>query len=297
MNLNSLTKTSLMIQLRYFISTSLILFIAFSCTSTLKFTKTYPREIDLKNNDSIIQYVNLYDVSLLDFNNDQRIEVYASGIKEIENGLSQDLHIKHGFELFTLDTAIKGIASSNFTEQLSTDSVKYFCSLNNTPLLLTLEAYDLSYDKRLKKVENEEGKKESKADYYLIVKAGLSLYDSTGLLIDRSEMQLEEYMGTRDVVVLGAAFRPSYGNKKDHVDRMSFNIGRCYIDKYFRTDHRESRMYYTGKDFSEITPLIETGEWEKAIALLVPLANSSNPKIAKKARHNIGVLQEALGEN
>jgi len=279
----------------YFIATIFILIIAFSCAATLEFTKTGLREIDLKNNDSIVLYVNLFDISQLDFDNDKRVGVYASGIKKIEAGLVQSLKGKHGFELYT-NGEHKGKALHNLAEQLSPDTINFFCSFNKTPLLLALEAYDISFNKRLKTEENEEGKDQRKADYYLVVKAGLSLYDSTGLELDRTEMQLEEYIATRDVIALGAAFRPSYSNKKKEVDRMSMNIGRCYIDKYFISHSRESKMYYTGKYFKEITPYIENGEWEKAIDLLLPLANSNNPKIAKKTAHNLDVLYEALGD-
>jgi hypothetical protein len=293
--LEYMIKMSVINIVSYWIAIITLVIVSSSCTSSLQFTRPIPREIDLVKYDSIVQYVSLYDISKLDFNNEERIGVHESGVDNIEKGIFKSFKVKHGFELYSFDSAIKGNAYTDFPEPLSSDSVKYFCSFNHTPLLLTLDAYSISYDKVYKDVENEEGKTERKADYYLVVYAGLSMYDSTGHLIDRSKMRLKEYVTTKNVIALGASFRPNY-NKKEFIDRMSFLIGQFYIDKYFSKGPVESRNYYSSKGLAEIKPYIERGEWEKAIELLLPLAHSNDSKIAQRAAYNLSLLYEAIGD-
>jgi len=267
-----------------------------SCKSHFEYARIVPPDYDNLIYDSVLQYVSLYDVTKLDFSNKKRIEVHASGIKNIKEGIFQSLPAKYNYKLFAFDSAFKGNALNDLAEPLNPDSVGYFCSFNQSPLLITLEAYDIFYNKESKSVENDEGETERKVDYYLVVKAGISLYDSSGFLIDRSEMKMEEYITTKNVVALGAAFRPSYSSKQKQVDRMSTQIGQNYIAKYFPTERIESRMFYKKKYFAEITPYIESGEWEKAIELLLPLTDTTDQKIAKRATHNLGVLYEAIGD-
>lgn len=294
-NLLNLSKVTALSKINYLTIAITLACLLSSCVSTLKFTRTLPREIDIDRYAGTFQYISFYDASKLDYNNKKRIGIHTSGVKIVESGILRSFNKINDFEIFPFDSAVEGNSLSTLPEPLNVDSVKYFCSFRNTPLLLALEAFDIFYRKETRREKNDEGESERKADYYLVVKAGLSLYDSAGYLINRSEIYNEEYVSTSNVIALGASIRPSYSNKQKNVDRLAIGIGESYLDKYFPCEKVESRLYYTPKYFSEITPYISQGVYEKAIEMLIPYTYSEDKKITKRATHNLGVLYEALG--
>ncbi len=265
-----------------------------SCFSYLQIPVNYSPEIELKENEKSIQYISFYDPSQLDFENEKRIEVYASGAEKIKEGLKNSFQTNHDFTFLPMDSVVRGYAYAYYSDTLPPGMVRRYCSLNNSSMLLALEAFNVSYDKRSEETTNDEGKKKNVVHYILITEACLTLYDNTGRLINRSNMEEEKYIDTRDALFLDIAIRPSFANKQKEVDQMSYKIGSNYISKFYPKTVSEQRKYYTGKDFTEITPYLKSQQWEKAIELLLPMSESSDPKIAMKASHNLGVAFEGL---
>lgn len=285
------TKKALKISLMIF-----TLFYFSSCISYLQLSKTYPPEIRLHNGIKSIQYISGYDFTKLDFDNEKRMGVYASGLDMIKDGLQKSFEINEDYLLFVNDSIVRKRALNAFPLQMSPDSVKQFCRMNSSDLLLVLDTYDIYYDKEIERYQDDDGEKRKEAHYYLVVQAGFSLYENSGSLIDRSYLKLDQYIDSRDVIALNLAIRPSFANKQNEVDRMSFDIGRGYIDKFYPYTVPETRMYYTSNDFSEVTPYMMSKDWGKAIKLLLPMADSDNKKLSKRAAHNLAVAYEGLGE-
>lgn len=271
-----------------------------SCMSYVQLTKTLPPEITIYDNESLVQYISLYDPHKLEYNSDKRIDVHVSGEKKVKEGLIQAFTDNREFDLIYYDSSyFARDARENFTKPLHTDSVKLFCSFDSVPLLLTLDTYSIFYDKELDSYQTEDGAYKETAHYYLIVKAGFSLYDSTGFLIDRSDVSLSEYIDTRETFFLGLAIRPSFGNKKPLIDRMSFDIGKQYIDKFYPSTVHTYESYYITKEFEEITPYIKNENWEKAKELLLNLYASPNLKRITRIRllHNLSTVYKALNDH
>ncbi|MBN2612546.1 MAG: hypothetical protein JXB00_13400 [Bacteroidales bacterium] len=284
------------INTKNYLAFCLLLFLASSCFSYLSIPVNYSPEIDLKENENSIQYISLYDPSQLDFENEKRIGVYASGSERVKDGLQKAFKENKDFTIYFAETVVRGLANNSFPEPLDSLTVKEYCALNNTSLLLALEAFDVSYNKEVEEATNDEGKKVRTAHYYLVVRPGLSLYDSTGLLVHRSSDALEKYIDSREAIILDIAIRPSFANKQKEVDDMAFEIGNSYASKFYARTISEQRKYFTGKAFEKITPLIKSQKYEQAIDLLLPMTKSADWKTAMRACQNLGVAYEALGD-
>ena len=266
-----------------------------SCYSFLQIPVNYSPEIVLKGQGKSIQYASFYDPSQLDFENDKRVAVYASGAEKIKEGLMNTFQTNDDFTLYPLDSAVSGHAYAYFSDSLTPGMVRHYCSLNNTSLLLALEAFNVSYDKGVEATTDDEGKKKKIVHYILVTEACLSLYDGNGQLINRSNMSEQEYIDSREAIFLDVAIRPSFANKQKEVDRMAYKIGSEYVSKFYPKTISEQRKYYTGKTFAEVTPYMVSQNWDKAIKLLLPMAESSDPKMVKKVSQNLGVAFEGQG--
>ena len=278
-----------------------LLFVLFTfmntgCLSYLQIQKTRPPEITLNDDERSLQFVNFYDYNRLDFDNEERTMVYISGVNQLIEGIKRTFGQNPDFVLFADDSLVRGKARVNFEDPLAPDSVKFFCSKNRTDMLLALEAYDIYYDKDIVVNEDEDGKKSKTADYYLVVRPGLTLYDKNGNIINSSLLYAEEYIDSRSVILLDIAIRPSYAKRKEEIDRMSFDLGTDYINKFYPTDYLESRSFYTGKNFKPIIPYMQQHNWQQAIDMLLPLAASSDPKEARRAAKNLAVAYEGKGD-
>lgn len=266
-----------------------------ACMSSLQLTKNFPAEIIIKDNKKTIQFVNAYDYTKLDFSNEKRINIYASGLNKIKEGLRSSFESNNEYVLFISDSVVRHTSFSRSPEPLPPNQVKKYCYWNSTSMLLVLEAFDIYYDKEI--VEQEiVGETKREAQYFLVTRAFFTLYDSTGNIINRSDMLQDEFISSRDVIALDIAIRPSYENKKEEVEHMAYIIGSEFIYKFYPSIQKETRSYYVNKDFAEVTPFMIEGDWNKAIELLQPLANSSDSKLAKRAAHNLSLAYEALGD-
>lgn len=272
------------------------MFIQSGCISYLQIQKTQPPEIILNEDEQTIQFVNFYDYTTLNFDNEERTKVYISGVNRLIDGLERSFAENPEFSINILDSLVKGRAATTLNYTLNPDSVKYYCLMSNADMLLALEAFEIYYDKDISVSEDENGNKSKTANYYLIVKPGLTLYDKTGNIINSSLFYAEEFIDSRAVILLDIAIRPSYAKRQEEIDRMAFDLGFQYINKFYPTDYLETRSYFTNKNFAPIVPYIQDGNWNKAIEMLLPLAGSGNKKEAKRAAKNLGVVYEALGD-
>jgi len=267
-----------------------------SCISFFNFTKISPPEIDIKNDDRSFQYISLYDETNLDFDNEKRIEVYNSGVKTLQKGLQESFIADSNFSLSLKNITQEQLSFPFTNEQLTPEIISNICLINSTSFLLVLESYDINYEKTIEKIENEDGENEKIANYYLVVSADFSVYNNKGLLIDKSTSVQKKFIDSREVIALNIAIRPFYSTKKEEINELSYEIGFNYINKYYPSKQIESRMYYSHKAFAKAKPYIKNENWLEAINIILPFANAADPKISKKAAHNLSVLYEAIGD-
>ena len=269
-----------------------ILFLNTGCYTYIQMPKIVPPEIMLEENEKTVQLVDFFDVSKLgDLYNEKHFSVYETGIENLKNGFEESFEKNEDYNLFVYDSVQKGHAHNRLPKTLSEDSIKLFCVINNTAILLALESFNIFFDKEIE--ESDDGKV---ANYSLVVEAGLSLYDSSGHVINRSEIYLDKFIDSRNVIVLNMAFRPSYKKNQETIDKLSFKIGNNYINKFYPSEVIELKLIYLNKEFDEVIPYIKQYNWEKTIELLKPITESDNKKIAGKAAHNLSVAYEGAGD-
>lgn len=267
-----------------------------SCISYVSFIKSYPPEISLNANEKKLALVNFYDYTKLDYSNDRKKEVFISGLNQLTGGLAGSFRNDPTYELIKGDSLIPGRLNIYLPSPLSADSAIFFCNKYKVPLLLALEAFDVYFDKEIEVEEDEEGNKSRTAYYTLNVRAGFTLYDSTGRVIDRSYVERSQpHGGGRPVVLRIVSVAPSFGKAGDAINFLAGKAGRSYVDKFYPGEMPVSRSVHNNKPFKEITPLLKANEWDKAIIKLKELAKSKDAKTAQYAAENLAVAYEALG--
>jgi len=247
-------------------------------------------------NEKRIALINLYDYTQLEYSNDRKKEVFISGLNQLTDGVARSFRDDPTYELISGDSLVTGQLNSYLPSPLSADSVKFFCKKYEVTLLLALEAFDVYFDKEIEVEEDDKGNKSRTAYYTLNVRAGFTLYDSTGNVIDRSYVEHSQpHGGGRPVVLRIVSVAPSLGKAGEEVNFLADEAGRSYADKFYPRKMLVSRSVHNSKPFKEITPLLKSKEWNKAITKLKELANSKDSKTAQHAAKNLAVAYEALG--
>ncbi len=273
----------------------LIILLNIQCTAYMPISKELPPEIEVDEKENTIQLINFYDFNKLDFNNEKKIKVFITGANKMIEGLEKSFAADSHFNLYVSDSLKNGNMKCQSQALLNKDSIELFCLEKHISLLLTLDEFDISLHKEMEVEENEDGSKSRTAHYELNVVAAISLYNSSGEIINRSRLREAEHYKSRSVISGLLAVGPSLARAGDEVNSLAKSMGEGYINKFYPTTISEQRYYYTGKKFSEVTPYIKNFDWQKAIEFLLPLAKSNDTKLARKAAHNLSVVYEALG--
>lgn len=268
------------------------------CMSYLSIDKQLPPEIQLNQDVYSISLVNLYDYEMVDFHNPNKISVFQSGVNGFLDQLEKSFEYDARFDLRNTNELVKGRWQDHLPERpLSKDSIKLFCKEYNTELLLALEAYNIYFDKDVEVEENEDGSKTRTAYYDLVVYTGLSLYDSTGAIIDRSNLRRSDFYKSREVLSGLLAIGPALGRAGSEINTLSLDLGKEYIKKFNPSFITEQKKYYTGQDMEEVTPLMISGNYEGAAEKLLPMVNGSKYSVRRKAAYNLSVAYELMGDN
>ena len=162
-------------------------------------------------------------------------------------------------------------------------------------LLLILESFNPFFDIETETIEDEDGR--SITNYVdLVVEAGFSLYRNTGELLDRVMLTEITHYQARPALSRFIVIGPSMGKAGSAVNELSGRIGESYIYNFYPGTETAMRMIYIGGPFSGVTSLMRNHQWESAVEILMPLASSPDPKVAKKAAHNLAIAYEGIGD-
>ena len=266
-----------------------------SCMTNLPITRTLPPEIQIDSNITSFQLRNSFDYTLMDFDNNNRNALYKMTIDTIIQNLIVTFENDTNYTLYPYDSIISGKNPTSLPDSLNAATIAGACKVNGAGLLLSIESLDIFYDKEIVYEEDVDGKEIKKAEYYLILKAGISLYDCVSCLpIDRYEFKKEKFIDSRDVIVLNMAFRPSYASRQNEIAEMAQDIGGTYINEFYPSVHKETKSYYSKKEFEALVPLIQNAEWEEAVEFLLPLTKSKKKRISNRAMYNLSVVYYAM---
>jgi hypothetical protein len=237
----------------------------------------------------------MYDYTYLPSGNDKKKEVLAEGIRqliiELENSFNED----ETFNFVIIDSLARGRSLTRFAEILNKEYVNTLCMSNDADMLLVLETFNAYFSTETTTKEYEDGSKSHTNYVDLIVKAGFSLYQSTGELQDRVMVTESAFYQARPALVSFFVIGPSMRKAGKEVNILAGKVGSNYINNFYPGSEIVRNMIYIGREFSEVTPYMMEHQWERAVKLLLPLAHSQDPRLAKKAAHNLAIAYEAMG--
>ena len=281
--------------IRYLFTCSIILFF-YSCTAIVYIGKRIDPEIILNDTHHDILFVNLFDYTLEQVVKAKEKYCYYDGVMSLADGLSSFSN-DSSYKFIVGDTLKKGIEKELLTTLLPVDSVVTICSRYKTNLLLTLDSVNLFFD--WETVTNNEyyGYSNKTRNLYLNCNFYISLYNSSGDLIDRRELDQSSLYRSIPALSGVLALQPSLSRVTEEISSLSFQAGQDYVAKFYPQFTQESRQLYTGKPFKESNGYIFSKNWNKASELLEQLVKSPDPGISAKAQYNLDVVKEAWDAN
>jgi hypothetical protein len=266
-----------------------MLFFLSSCNNIIFVQKTYDPEIVLEPELYKIAFVNIFDYTSQAYVREKQEKSYHAGVMKLIEGLSSQFSKSKTLSFLPVDTLRKDIKEGQLTAFLPKDTIYSICERYNSDLLLTLDSLNIFID--WETIYNNDGGGKEK-EFYLITRFYLSLYSATGNLINRSMVEESSLYKTRAALSSLITIKPSIANAVEAIKSLSLQAGQDYVGKFYPKTINEQRELYTGKVFKESNLFIKLRNWNKAAELLDQLANSPDPKIAMKARHNFSVLKE-----
>jgi len=263
-----------------------------SCSKVIYVGKTLEPEITLQSYPKEIGFINLFDYTSPAFVKDKNKVSYQAGIYKLAEGLSSFSKTESfGFQI--VDMLKNDWQTGSLTELFPVDSISALCKRSNADMLLTLDSMNIFFDWETLVETDDNGGKSKTKNFYLYTGYYLSLYAMSGEMINRSQLQKSLFYKSRPTLSGLITIEPSIAKAKEEVETLSLEAGHEYVAKFFPQDVQVPRELYTGKVFKESNACIMDKNWERAIDILEGLSNSSDPKIAERARKNLSVAREA----
>ena len=275
---------------RLFLALSLILIIS-SCSRMVYISRRIEPEITLDNDHHNIVFVNLFDYMQADNASKRNRESYYSGVMNLIDGLSSFSN-DSSYSFLVGDTLKRGIENGLLTTLLPVDTITNICKRFSSNLLLALDSASIFFNRDT--VENNYfGRSYRIINFYLNTKFFLSLYSAGGDLIDRSEVDQSIEYKPRTAMSGLIILVPTVSSAPEVTGDLAYQAGMDYIDKFYPRYIHDTKELFTGKPFKESNDYIFAKNWAKARDLLEELTENPDRDIAKKAMHNLEVLNEA----
>lgn len=206
---------------------------------------------------------------------------------------------------YLADEKCEGSKFGTFPEPVSWEQISELCTKYGLDGLISLEYYDtdskINYSTAQVFVQNPLGLKvpalEHRAAANTIIKTGWRIYDKAGRTI------IDEFNLTGNATVVGKGINPvsaaaAITDRKDAVNRESYNLGLSYAQSIVPYQTKVSRTYYVrGNDkFKAAKRRAQTGNWEGAAELWMEETKNPNAKIAGRAFYNMAIIHEIRGD-
>ncbi len=270
-------------------------FVCTSCSKYISYTVPTPPEIEIQNIPCRIGFINQYDYTSLPFDNDDKKKVYIDAIKQLLTSLETFFMEDENFKFLLIDSLKKGHALTNFPAQINADKVVSFCDSASIDLLLMLDFFHPAFLIETDVEEDDDGSKSRTNNVDLLVEAGFTLYGRTGNVHDRSKASSSKFYQSRPALVSFVSIGPSMNKAGKEVKLLSKEIGEDYIEKFYPGTRQAMDKIFIGEAFKKVEIYMKNDNWDEAIELLLPMANSKDSKISKKASHNLSIAYKASG--
>lgn len=261
-----------------------------ACVTYVPVTKPLPAEIRLPDNRGEILLVNRFDTSALDFNSDNKAEVFREGLEKYIQGLADGFLSNDHFNLHPGDSLLRLPMV-----EIPPDIVRNLCDQKEKEYLMSLDDFSLYFDQEMEVIKNDDGSKSRTAHYILVAMVRTTFYDSEGSVLHRAQDQQRVLYDSRAVLSGLLAVGPSMGKAGKVVNELAYQLGSSHINKFLPGSTIEIREFFVSKGFGSAHSAYEAGNWKKAEEELLKLSESADTKVSGRAAYNLAVLYENLG--
>lgn len=265
-----------------------------SCVTTLYMEGEIPAATSVTVDQWKVVVLNRYNADLLKLNQDKNIEVYRDGAKNALTGAAEAVFTDPSFSLLEAGPQEEFVSKTN-TDYLTEQQVRALYKKTPSHLYLALDNLDAYIEQEGVSAVQEGESRSKNANYNLIVKTNWSLYDSTGVLVDRATITNQTPYQSRSVINGQLAIGPSMAKAGAAVQMLAFEAGLDYWERLYPQVVPMERDFYLNQPYIDSYMSLTVGDYDKAIAQLLPLTEDSKAKKAGRAAYNLAVVYESAG--
>ncbi len=267
-----------------------------SCSTTLFLDRTLPPEIQLGSDGQKIIIQNFFDYTKPEYVKEKHSEIYKAGGEAFSHSLSNYLNESDLVYAKIGDSLVISEEGRYLSDVLDSSYVKYTCNYYKADMLLAIDSLNIYFDYETTGNPIIFGGEGVTKHFYLIYIPYLSLYNWDGSLIDRRSVNMVHHYTSRESITAFITIKPSLKNAYEEILMLGSDAGIEYGAKFFSSIGTFSYKVYTGKPFKESFNMMLNNQWADAIRSLLPLAESGNSNIARKAAHNLWVAYDGFGD-
>ena len=163
---------------------------SYACTSYVPVQKTLPPEIVLQEVTADFLFVNRFKPDELDYNNENKVEVYKMGVENYISGLKSGFDTSGQLNLLMSDTILASHSAHEPAHNLSQSIIRSLCDEYDSDYIFSLDNYDLNFDQDVEVQENDDGSKSKTAYYDLVLNTFITIYTCDGNVVEKLKEEL-----------------------------------------------------------------------------------------------------------
>ncbi len=253
-----------------------------------------PPEVDLRKSEAHMVVVSRIDPDSLEFDNENKAEVYKLALENYLNGLRDGFDTSLNLTLTIVPEVY--FPSGNPREDampLSPDQVKRIIRSHRADFVLSIEKVNLWFARSTEKDEEDVKTMQS----FLTIAVTNTLYDDDGNVYRRVWDQNDVLHDTRVVESGLLAIGPSLGKAAESARLISYDLGKWFNAKFFPKWSSEHRTFYVHKEYGSVLEAFEWGRWEEVERLLIPWTEHHDRKLSGHAAWDLSVTYQAAGDH
>ena len=117
--------------------------------------------------------------------NENKVDVYKMGVETYIDGLQSGFDTNEKINLIIADTTLASHSAHEPAYNLSTRIIQELSGEYNPDYILSLDNYDLFFDKEVEVEEYDDGSKSRTAHYDLVLNTYITIYSINGMALDK----------------------------------------------------------------------------------------------------------------
>ena len=284
--------------MKHILYLSLILVVLSGCTTPVFLYRTNPPEMVLPEKPATIVFANQFDYTSNPAIKDKHEEAYQTAIRYFGRTLSVKPEEVEPAVVFVADTSSDIIANDSIRGQVP-DSIGMLSILKSysANYLLTLDSLSLFFDWEVFREESpEDGSVSKTKNFYLIGRYFVTLYNHQGVVVKQTLLDRSMLYSARPTLGALVTILPNMSNGLEKIQVLSRDAAAEYNTMFYPVREQTGfRQLHAGKAFAVSNAHIAAGRYDEAIPLLEAIASGPKSGLARKARHNLSVIEELQG--